>query len=133
MILVDSSVWIDYFRAADTPQAALLDSYLGRSRVAVGDLIAAEVLQGVGDEREFKLVKKTLDAFEHVDLVGYDLAIRASENYRLLRDRGVTIRKTIDTLIATYCIENRMTLLHADRDFVPFARHLGLRVAYSEA
>ena len=133
MILVDSTVWIDYFRSADTPQVALLDSYFGSSRVAVGDLIAAEVLQGVRDEREFKLVKKTLDAFEHVDLVGYDLAVRASENYRLLRDRGVTIRKTIDTLIATYCIENGMTLLHADRDFVPFVRHLGLRVAYSEA
>lgn len=133
MILVDSTVWIDYFRSADTPQVALLDSYLGSSRLAVGDLIAAEVLQGVRDEREFKLVKKTLDAFEHVDLVGYDRAIRASENYRLLRDRGVTIRKTIDTLIATYCIENRMTLLHADRDFEPFVRHLGLRVAYSEA
>ncbi len=133
MILVDSSIWIDYFRSADTPQVVLLDSYFGSSRLAVGDLIAAEVLQGVRDEREFKLVKKTLDAFEHVDLVGYDLAIRASENYRLLRDRGVTIRKTIDTLIATYCIENRMTLLHADRDFEPFVRHLGLRVAYSEA
>ena len=133
MILVDSSIWIDYFRSADTPQVVLLDSYFGSSRLAVGDLIAAEVLQGVRDEREFKLVKKTLDAFEHVDLVGYDLAIRASENYRLLRDRGVTIRKTIDTLIATYCIENRMTLLHADRDFEQFVRHLGLRVAYSEA
>ena len=133
MILVDSTVWIDYFRSADTPQVALLDSYFGSSRIAVGDLIAAEVLQGVRDEREFKLVKKTLDAFEHVDLVGYDLAVRASGNYRLLRDRGVTIRKTIDTLIATYCIENGMTLLHADRDFVPFARYLGLRVAYSEA
>lgn len=133
MILVDTSVWIDYFRSADTPQVALLDSYFGSSRIAVGDLIAAEVLQGVRDEREFKLVKKTLDAFEHVDLVGYGLAVRASENYRLLRDQGVTIRKTIDTLIATYCIENGMTLLHADRDFVPFARHLGLRVAYSEA
>ena len=133
MILVDSSVWIDYFRSADTPQVALLDSYFGSTRIAVGDLIAAEVLQGVRDEREFKLVKKTLDAFEHVDLVGYDLAIKASENYRSLRDYGVTIRKTIDTLIATYCIENGMTLLHSDRDFVPFVRHLGLRVAYSEA
>jgi predicted nucleic acid-binding protein len=133
VILVDSTVWIDYFRSADTPQVALLDSYFGSIPIAVGDLIAAEVLQGVRDEREFKLVKKILNAFEHVDLVGYDLAIRASENYRLLRDRGVTIRKTIDTLIATYCIENGMTLLHADRDFVPFERHLGLRVAYSEA
>ena len=133
MILVDSSVWIDYFRSADTPQVALLDSYFGSSRLAVGDLIAAEVLQGVGDLREFKLVKKTLDAFDHIDLVGYDLAVRASENYRFLRDRGITIRKTIDTIIATYCIENGMTLLHSDRDFAPFVLHLGLRVAYSEA
>jgi predicted nucleic acid-binding protein len=133
VILVDSTVWIDYFRSADTPQVALLDSYFGRSRLAVGDLIAAEVLQGVRDAREFKLVKKTLDAFDHIDLVGYELAIKASENYRFLRDRGITIRKTIDTLIATYCIENDVTLLHADRDFVPFTKHLGLRAAYSEA
>ena len=100
MILVDSSVWIDYFRSADTPQVALLDSYFGRSSLAVGDLIAAEVLQGVRDQKEFKWVKKTLDAFEHVDLAGYDLAVKASENYRSLRAIGDTIRKTIDTLIA---------------------------------
>jgi len=132
VILVDSSVWIDYFRSADTPQVALLDSLFGRSPLAVGDLIAAEVLQGVRDEREFKLVKKTLDAFEHIDLAGYDLAVKASENYRSLRAVGVTIRKTIDTLIATRCIEDGLTLLHADRDFLPFAEHLGLKVAYSE-
>ncbi len=133
MILVDSSVWIDYFRSADTPQVALLDSFLGRTPLAVGDLIAAEVLQGVRDEREFRLVKKTLDAFDHIDLAGYDLAVKASENYRLLRAMGITIRKTIDTLIATRCIENGLTLLHADRDFLPFAQHLGLKLAYSEA
>ena len=97
MILVDSSVWIDYFRSADTPQVALLDSLLGRSPLAVGDLIAAEVLQGVRDEREFKLVKQTLEAFEHIDLVGYALAVKASENHRALRAMGITIRKTIDT------------------------------------
>ncbi len=133
MILVDSTVWVDYFRSADTPQVALLDSYLGRTRLAVGDLIAAEVLQGVRNARDFKLVKQTFDAFLHVNLVGYDLAVKASQNYRYLRDRGVTIRKTIDTLIATYCIEHDFELLHADRDFVPFAKHLGLKVVYSEA
>ena len=132
MILVDSSVWIDYFRSADTPQVALLDSLFGRSPLAVGDLIAAEVLQGVRDEREFKWVKRTLDAFEHIDLAGYHLAVRASENYRSLRAMGITIRKTMDTLIATRCIEDGLTLLHADRDFLPFAQHLGLKVAYSE-
>ena len=133
MILVDSSVWIDYFRSADTAQVSLLDSLFGRSRLAVGDLIAAEVLQGVRDEREFNLVRKTLDAFDHIDLVGYELAIKASENHRRLRRMGITIRKTIDTLIATRCIEDNLTLLHADRDFIPFAQHLGLKVAYSEA
>jgi predicted nucleic acid-binding protein len=133
MILVDSSVWIDYFRAADTPQVALLDAYLGSVPLAVGDLIAAEVLQGVREERQYRLVKRTLDAFEHVDLVGYALAVRASEHYRWLRDRGITVRKTIDTLIATYCMENDMTLLHADRDFDPFVQHLGLKIARSAA
>jgi predicted nucleic acid-binding protein len=110
----------------------LLDSFFGRTRIAVGDLIAAEVLQGVRDEKEFKWVKKVFDTFTRLDLCGYDLAVRASENYRLLRSRGVTIRKTIDTLIATRCIEDGLTLLHADRDFEPFVEHLGLRVAYSE-
>jgi len=132
VILVDSSVWIDYFRSADTPQVALLDSLLGRSPIAVGDLIAAEVLQGVRDEREFKLVKKTLEAFEHVDLVGYDLAVKASENYQALRAMGITIRKTIDTLIATRCIEDGVTLLHADKDFLPFSEHLGLKAAFAD-
>ena len=133
MILVDSSVWIDYFRNADTPQVALLDSMFGRSRLAVGDLIAAEVLQGVRDEREYKWVKKTLDAFAHIDLCDYDLAIKAADNYCALRSKGITIRKTIDTVIATRCIEDGLTLLHADRDFEPFTEHLGLKVAYSEA
>lgn len=132
MILVDSSVWIGYFRAADTPQVALLDSLFGRTPLAVGDLIAAEVLQGVRDEREYKLVKRTLDAFDHIDLAGYGLALKASENYRRLRAQGITIRKTIDTLIATRCVEDGLTLLHADRDFLPFVEHLGLKVAYSE-
>ena len=111
MILVDSSVWVDYFRSADTPQVALLDSLFGRTRIAVGDLIAAEVLQGVRDDREFKLVKKVFDSFTRLDLCGYELALKASDNYRFLRSRGVTIRKTIDTLIATRCIEGGLTLL----------------------
>lgn len=130
MILVDSSVWIDFFRSADTPEVALLDSLLGRIPLAVGDLIAAEVLQGVRDEREFKQVKQALDAFDRIDLVGYDIALKASQNYRTLRAMGITIRKTIDTLIATRCIEDGLTLLHADKDFLPFAEHLGLKVAH---
>ncbi len=133
MILVDSSVWVDYFRSADTPQVLLLDSLFGRTRIAVGDLIATEVLQGIRDDREYKLVRKVFDTFTRLDLCGYGLALKASENYRILRAKGFTIRKTIDTLIATRCIEDGLTLLHSDRDFVPFAQHLGLREAYSEA
>lgn len=132
MILVDSSVWIAYFRAAQTSQVAMLDTLFGRSRLAVGDLIAAEVLQGVRDEREFRWVKKTFEAFDHIDLGGYDLAVRASANYRELRSMGITVRKTIDTLIATRCIEDGLTLLHADRDFDPFEAHLGLKVVGSD-
>ena len=132
MILVDSSVWIDYFRSADTPQVALLDSLFGRTRIAVGDLIAAEVLQGVADDHQFKRVRRVFDSFTRLDLCGWELALKAAENHRRLRARGITIRKTIDTLIATRCIEDGLTLLHSDRDFEPFARHLGLREAYSE-
>lgn len=132
MILVDSSVWIDYFRDADTPQVELLDGMFGRTPLAVGDLIAAEVLQGVQDDREFNLVRKTLDAFTQIDLAGHDIAVKAVRNFRMLRAKGITVRKTIDSIIATRCIEDGLTLLHDDRDFIPFHRHLGLRVAYSE-
>jgi predicted nucleic acid-binding protein len=131
VILVDSSVWIDYFRGAQTPQVEILDGLFGRTRLAVGDLIAVEVLQGVRDEKEFNLVRKTLDAFTHVDLVGRDIAVKAARNYRALREMGITVRKTIDVIIATRCIVGGLTLLHSDRDFVPFVDHLGLKVAYS--
>lgn len=131
MILVDSSVWIDYFRGAATPQVELLDGLFGRRRLAVGDLIEVEVLQGVRDEREFNLVRRTLDAFTKIDLVGHEVAIKAARNFRTLRGMGITVRKTIDTVIATRCIEDGLTLLHSDRDFDPFVMHLGLRVAYA--
>ncbi len=132
MILVDSSVWIDYFRGTETPQVEVLDGLLGRTRLAIGDLIVVEVLQGVRDEKEFNLVRKTLDAFTQVELVGYDIAVKAARNYRALRSMGITVRKTIDSIIATRCIESGLTLLHSDRDFLPFVEHLGLKVAYSE-
>ena len=129
MILVDSSVWIDYFRGAQTPQVDLLDGMFGRTCLAVGDLIVAQVLQGVRDEREFNLVRKTLDAFAQIDLAGHDIAVKAARNFRALRAHGITVRKTIDSIIATRCIEDGLTLLHNDRDFIPFHTHLGLRVA----
>ena len=128
MILVDSSVWIDYFRGIATPQSDRLDSPLGAEPLAIGDLILAEVLQGFASERAFNQVRKSLDAFAHVDLRGKDIAIQAARNFRTLRGLGVTVRKTIDTIIATRCIESGYTLLHSDRDFDAVEKHLGLLV-----
>jgi len=129
VILVDSSVWIDYFRGTITAQTEKLDSLLGREPVAIGDLILTEVLQGFDSERDFNDARKMLTSLTVVELGGQKIAIRAAENFRALRRLGVTPRKTIDTVIATRCIESGYDLLHDDRDFDPFAKHLGLRVA----
>ncbi len=129
MILVDSSVWIDFFRGVATPQAAKLDSLLGTELVATGDLILAEVLQGFTSDRDFNQARRLLTSLVIVDLAGQAIAIRAAENFRALRLHGISVRKTIDTVIATYCIENGLTLLYSDRDFDPFVEHLGLRCA----
>jgi predicted nucleic acid-binding protein len=133
LILVDSSVWIDYFKGTITPQTEKLDSLLGREPLAIGDLILAEVLQGFADEAEFNEARKMLTSLTVVDLGGQYLAIQAAKNFRALRNRGVTVRKTIDTVIATRCIESGYDLLHDDRDFDPFAQHLGLRVVVCNA
>ena len=129
MILVDSSVWIDYFRGTRTPETEKLDELLGSEPIAVGDLILAEVLQGFGSERDFNEARRLLTSLLVVGLGGQDIAIQAARNFRFLRAQGVTIRKTIDTIIATRCIESGFTLLHCDRDFDPFEQHLGLRSA----
>jgi predicted nucleic acid-binding protein len=128
VILVDSSVWIDYFRGAITPQTEKLDSLLESEPLAIGDLILTEVLQGFVKERDFNQAAKILTSLTVVDLGGRDIAIQAARNFRVLRSLGVTVRKTIDTVIATRCIESGHELLHSDRDFDPFAKHLGLRV-----
>ncbi len=133
MILVDSSVWIDFFRGIDTPQGDRLDALLAQERIAVGDLIMVEVLQGFRSEKDFEQARKTLDAFEFIELGGLDVAVQAARNYRKLQSLGYTVRKTIDTIIATKCIQSGYRLLHADRDFEPFTEHLGLKVEYSEA
>lgn len=132
MILVDSSVWIDYFRGNTTRQTESLDSLLGAEPLAVGDLILVEVLQGFHNERDFRQAKKLLTSLTVVDLGGQHMAIRAAQNFRRLRLQGVTVRKTIDTVIATYCIDHGWSLLHADRDFNPFSEHLGLRSVVSD-
>lgn len=128
MILVDSSVWIDYFRGTPTPQADTLDRLLGVELLSTGDLILAEVLQGFENEQHFDIAKRMMMSLEIIDLGGLDIGIQAAKNFRALRRLGVTIRKTIDTVIATRCIESGYHLLHNDRDFDPFAKHLGLRV-----
>jgi predicted nucleic acid-binding protein len=127
VILVDSSVWIDYFRGASTAQTDKLDSLLATERLAVGDLIVAEVLRGFRDDAAFERARKVLDAFIVIELCGYRIAQEAAKNYRLLRARGISVRKTVDTIIATRCIEDRISLLHCDKDFDPFVAHLGLR------
>ena len=129
MILVDSSVWIDYFRGTRTPETERLDDLLSSEPLAVGDLILTDVLQGFGSERDFNDAKRLLTSLLVVELGGQDIAVQAARNFRILRTQGVTIRKTIDTIIATRCIESDFTLLHSDRDFDPFVQHLGLRSA----
>lgn len=127
MILVDSSVWIDYFRGALTPETEKLDALLGMELIATGDLIFTEVLQGFVNDRDFNQARNLLTSLVIVDLAGRDIAIQAANNSRTLRALGITVRKTIDTVIATRCIKNRLTLLYSDRDFDPFVEHLGLR------
>lgn len=133
MILVDSSVWIDYLRGIATPQTDKLDTLLGVTPLAIGDLIMTEVLQGCPTEREFTTVRKTLETLMFVTLGGPDVAVLAAKNFRRLRARGITVRKTIDTVIATRCIFDGLELLHSDHDFDPFERHLGLRCVACEA
>jgi predicted nucleic acid-binding protein len=128
VILVDSSVWIDYFRGNTTAQTERLDELLGRQKLGVGDLILTEVLQGFRDDKDFAAAYAELSSFTVVELGGEQVAIQAAKNFRALRKLGVTVRKTIDTVIATRCIEDGHTLLHSDRDFDPFVKHLGLRV-----
>lgn len=128
MILVDSSVWIDYFRGSITAQTEKLDRLLGSEPLAIGDLILTEVLQGFAAERDFNAARKIMTALTVVELGGQKVAIQAARNFRALRKVGVTIRKTIDTVIATRCIESGYDLLHDERDFDPFVKHLGLCV-----
>ena len=126
MILVESSVWIDYFRGTANAQSDRLDALLGAEQLLVGDVILTEVLQGFASDRDFEKALALMGAFECIDIGGQAVALEAARNFRRLRARGVTVRKTIDTLIATRCIMDGLRLLYADRDFDPFAQYLGL-------
>jgi predicted nucleic acid-binding protein len=127
MLLVDSTVWIDYFNGLATPQTDYLDQVLIQEPILVGDLILAEVLQGFRSDADFEAARQALTKFEQASMVSPVLAVQSAQNYRSLRKMGLTVRKTIDCLIATYCIENGHTLLHCDADFNVFEHHLGLR------
>lgn len=128
MILVDSSVWIDYFNDQKTDASEYLDSVLGKEYLLIGDLILTEVLQGFKSEKDFNTTKKLLTSLEVVDLSNQHLAIKSAENFRALRQIGLKVRKTIDVVIATHCIEKNITLLQSDKDFLPFSEHLGLKI-----
>ena len=126
MIFVDSSVWINYFNGVDTPESERLDELLGTTRIAIGDLVLLEVLQGFRQRKDYETAKELLLSLEVFDLLGRDMALKAARNYRMLRSKGITIRKSADVIIATFCIENDLSLLQNDRDFDPFIEHLGL-------
>ena len=131
MILVDSSVWIDYFRGEATPQTERLEAALGNEPLAIGDLILTEVLQGFAVDREFNEARRLMGSLRFVALGGDDVAVEAARNFRKLRALGVSVRQTIDTVIATRCIVSGYRLLHDDRDFDAFEKHLGLRCVIS--
>jgi predicted nucleic acid-binding protein len=128
MILVDSSVWIDYFNGVDNPYTVKLDALLGVELIAIGDIILTEILQGFQNDKDFKTAKAVLLNLTVFDMLGQQNAIAAAENYRYLRKQGITIRKTIDCMIATFCIQNSRQLLFCDKDFQPFVEYLGLGV-----
>jgi predicted nucleic acid-binding protein len=126
VIVVDSSVWIDFLNGRDAPHVKRLRAIIGTEEVIIGDLMLCEVLQGLDDERTAREVEALLRRFKIVHMAGDAIAVLAAGNFRSLRRRGITIRKTIDLLIGTWCIENRRPLLHNDSDFHPMARYLGL-------
>lgn len=133
MIFVDSSVWIDYFNGRDSAETDCLDNLLGKDPIGTGDLVLIEVLQGFKHDRHYNTAKKLLTSLEVFTLGGHEIAIKSANNFRLLRKKGITVRKTIDVLIATFCIERNMALLHSDKDFVPFHEYLNLGNAIAES
>lgn len=129
MMLVDSSVWIDYFKGVDNAQSKKLNDSLGVQPVAIGDLILTEVLQGFRRDKDYETAKSLLSELVIFEMLGKAMALKSAENFRLLRSKGITIRKTADVIIATFCIDRGLPLLFSDRDFKPFVRRLGLREA----
>ena len=128
MIVVDSSIWIDYFNGEINKKTDWFDRALGTEPIIVGDIILTEVLQGFQSDKDFKTAKQLLMEFPFMEMLGRELALKSALNYRSLRKNGVTVRKTIDVMIGTFCIENNFTLFHNDKDFTPLEKHLKLKV-----
>ena len=126
MILIDSSVWVAYFNGSVNTETDKLNSLLGIAQIATGDIILTEVLQGFRSDKDFRIAKELLTSLPVYNLLSTTIALKSADNYRSLRKKGITIRKTIDTIIATFCIENNFALLHCDRDFEPFHKRLKL-------
>ena len=126
MILVDTSVWIDYLNGKESSLTNILDKALIDGLVSIGDLILLEILQGIKAEREYNKTRAALALLEQYEMFGNNMVEKCAENFRFLRKKGITIRKTNDVIIATFCIENNLPLLFSDRDFIPFVDHLGL-------
>jgi len=129
MILVDSSVWIDFFNGKATRATAFLKAQLGREMFAIGDLMLTETLQGFSRDKDYRKALRLLGEFPVVVIGGRNVAVKAAEHYRKLRKKGITVRGAIDALIGAYCIEHSLPLLYSDRDFDAMARHLGLQPA----
>ena len=131
MILVDTSVWIDYFSGQKTWQTDLLENLLSDVPIIMGNLILTEILQGFRSDNDYKTAKSFLSDLPFHQMGGYQVAVQSAQNYRTLRKKGVTVRKTIDVIIGTYCILEDLTLLHDDRDFDPMVSHLALKILSS--
>ncbi len=130
MLVVDSTVWVDYFNGVKNQQTDYLYQIADKTPILIGDLILAEVLQGFRDDTDFETARRIFAKFLYVEMANPNLAVQSARNYRLMRRKGITVRKTIDSLIATYCIENEHDLLHNDIDFDGYEKHLGLSVIH---
>jgi predicted nucleic acid-binding protein len=127
VILVDSSVWIDYFNGRDTNETTFLDGALSTDSICIGDIILAEVLQGFRSDKEYRLAREILLELPVYQIMTPELALVGADNYRRLRKKGFTVRKSVDNWIATFCIENKLPLLFSDKDFIPYVEFLGLK------
>jgi len=127
VILVDSSVWIDYFNGRDTDETNFLDGALSTDSICIGDIILAEVLQGFRSDKDYRLAREILLELPLYQIMTPQLALVSADNYRRLRKKGFTVRKSVDNWIATFCIENKLPLLFSDKDYIPYVEILGLR------